>query len=69
MKNTHELIAEAVADGRGVRVRLVADALGVSTQTVYQAIKRGEVRALGIGRTKRVAPEEAVRLTGIGAAA
>lgn len=62
---TNETIRQAIEEGKGVRVRLVADALGVSPNTVYQAIKRGEVRALGIGRAKRVAPDEARRLLGI----
>jgi len=61
----HELLKQAIEEERGVKIRHLATKLGVTPNTVYQAIKRGEVRALIIGRAKRVPPEEARRLLGL----
>lgn len=64
----HDALIQAITEGRGVKVRLLADALGVTPNTIYTAIKRKEIRALEIGRAKRVAPDEARRLLGMEAA-
>ena len=42
----------------------LAEALGVTRQTVHNLIRRGELRAVKIGRTTRIPASEALRIAG-----
>jgi DNA-binding Lrp family transcriptional regulator len=55
-------LREALEQGRGIPIRPLADALGVTPNTIYQAIKRHEIKVFEVGRSKRVTPAEGRRL-------
>ncbi len=58
-------LRETIAQGRGVPVRLLADAVGVTPTTIYALVQRGELRAYRIGEAVRIVPTEAARLLGL----
>ena len=51
---------------RNVKVSLLAKAAGTAPNTLYQAIARGEVKAVRIGKAVRIPAHEARRLLGLG---
>jgi excisionase family DNA binding protein len=61
-----ELLA-ALNEGRPVRVNSLAEALSVSRNGFYEAIKRGEIRSIRIGRSIRIPAQEARRVLGVDA--
>ena len=58
----------ALAEGRAVKVPLLARALGVSRVGLYEAVKRGEVQSTRIGRRVVIPAAVARRLLGLEAA-
>jgi hypothetical protein len=59
-------IREAIAQGWNVRVPPLAREAGTCAATIYNGIKRGEIRAIWIGpNTVRVPADEARRLLGL----
>jgi len=59
----NEVRAKAKAGGM-TRPRRLADALEVNPGTVYGWIARGQVKAVIVGRTQFIPPQEALRLLG-----
>jgi hypothetical protein len=51
-------------DGKMVKPRRLADALNAAPGTIYGAINRKEIKAVGFGRNRRIPPAEALRLIG-----
>jgi len=58
----------ALERGAAVRVRPFAEAMDVHPNAIYEAIKRGEIGAVHVGRAVRIPAPVARRLLGLGAA-
>jgi AcrR family transcriptional regulator len=59
-------LADALRLNRGVPVRLLAEAAGVTPQTIYQRIKRKELRVIRPGKKAvRDCPDAARQLLGL----
>ena len=56
-----------IDNGRPVKVPPLADALNLSRNGLYLAVRRGEVASIKIGCAIRVPAREAARLLGISA--
>ncbi len=61
----HENVRARILAGRHVKVRPLAEEIGVSPNALYEAIKRGEVAIVEIGSAKRIPPHEGRRLLGL----
>ena len=59
-------MAQSQARARFLTVLEVADQLRVSTMTVYRLIKSGELRAVRVGKSYRLAEEEVDRFLAAG---
>ena len=59
-------VRKRITEGKSVRVVPMADAIGVSPSTLYEWIKKGEVRAYQLGASKIIPAEEGARLLNIG---
>lgn len=55
----------ALAEGRPVRVAPLARALELSRNGFYEAVKRGDIRSIRVGRAIRIPAQEARRLLGL----
>ncbi len=64
-----EALKQDIEAGRHVKVRPLAKAANTNPNTLYQAVARGEVRSVRIGKSIRIPAAEARRLLGIGEAA
>lgn len=53
-----------ISQGKNVKVRPLADAIGMSVGGLYQAIERKDVKAVTVGRAVLVPAHEAKRLLG-----
>lgn len=58
-------LRKRVREGKNVRARPMADAVGMSLSAFYAACERGDVKAITIGRTKVIPAHEAMRLLGM----
>lgn len=58
-------IRRAVREGTGSRPANVADALGLSLNGFYEAVKRGDVAVVRVGRRIIVPAREVRRLLGV----
>jgi len=67
MKNAIDEIRRAIDDGRPVKVKPLATASGYSFNGFYDAVKRGEIRSIRIGRSIRIPAQEARRVLGLDA--
>jgi hypothetical protein len=63
MKHLDELLADIDA-GRCVGIKPVAAAIGISPASLYNAVNRGEISAINIGRRKILTAPTARRLLG-----
>ena len=59
-----EQIRAAIEDDRPVKVKPLASAGGHSFNSFYDAVKRGDVRSIRIGRSIRIPADEAKRVLG-----
>jgi len=55
-------LRRALAEGRSVKVPLLAQAAGVTPGAIYKAVRLGEVKAVRIGQAVRIPAHEARRL-------
>ncbi|MGH1592297.1 hypothetical protein ACRBEV_32765 (plasmid) [Methylobacterium phyllosphaerae] len=60
-----EEIQKRLREGKNVRAKPMADAVGMSLSAFYAACERGDVKAVSIGRTKVIPAHEAMRLLGM----
>ena len=58
-------ILQAIADGRPVKVRPLAKMAGFSANGFYQAVRRGDVRSIRLGKSIRIPAAEARRVLGL----
>lgn len=58
-------VVKRAREGRPLKVPDLADATGFSRNALYQAIKRGELDAIRLGRAAVVPAPAALRLLGI----
>ena len=61
-------LREALAEGRPVKAPALAKALDLSRNGFYEAVKRGDIASVRVGRAIRIPAREAQRLLGIEAA-
>lgn len=61
----HEALRQAIAAGTGVSVLPLARALGTSTNVIYRAVERSEIKATRIGRRVIIPAAEAAKLLGL----
>jgi hypothetical protein len=62
---TMEEIQKRLREGKNVRAKPMAEAVGMSLSAFYAACERGDVKAVSIGRTKVIPAHEAMRLLGM----
>lgn len=62
---TMEEIQKRLREGKNVRAKPMAEAVGMSLSAFYAACERGDVKAVSIGRTKVIPAQEAMRLLGM----
>jgi excisionase family DNA binding protein len=60
-----EDLLKALRDGGGVKAPALAKALGLSRVGIYEAVKRGEIPAIRIGRRIIIPAHVARRLLGL----
>ena len=58
-------LQKALAEGLPVRVRPLATAADVTPNTLYSAVRRGEIESVRIGGSIRIPAREARRLLGL----
>lgn len=62
---TYEETRERLKAGKNVPVRPMADAIGIHPNTLWKAIREGQVRAVRVGRAVSIPSAEGLRLLGI----
>lgn len=62
---TMKEIQKRLREGKNVRAKPMAEAVGMSLSAFYAACERGDVKAVSIGRTKVIPAHEAMRLLGM----
>lgn len=62
-------IRKRLKDGKNVRAKPMADAIGMSPSAFYAACERGDVETISVGRTKLIPAREGLRLLGLSEAA
>ena len=65
MKDGVQEFRRAIDDGRPVKVKSLATASGYSFNCFYDAVKRGDIRSIRIGRSIRIPAQEARRVLGL----
>jgi len=64
-----EKLRDDLRERRPVRVRPLARAANRSFNNLYEAVRRGDIRAIRVGRSIRIPANEARRLLGLEAEA
>ncbi|MCC0808062.1 DNA-binding protein [Methylobacterium sp. W2] len=62
---TMDEVRKRLTDGKNVRAKVMADAVGMSLSAFYAACERGDIETIAIGRTKLIPAHEGMRLLGI----
>lgn len=55
-------IRQRIREGKNVRAKPMADAVGMSLSAFYAACERGDVKTISVGRTRLIPAHEAARL-------
>ena len=62
---TMEEIQKRLKEGKNVRAKPMAEAVGMSLSAFYAACERGDVETVSVGRTRLIPAREGMRLLGI----